>query len=85
MVTQRPFLQNYLKIVQPVWEKKYFRVFFVWLPWKPKLFENRPTSLGEEELWSIFRLVAIAMEIRIMHGSQIFEGILIRSLRGCFL
>ena len=48
-----------------------------------KLFENMPTSLGEEEFWSFFHFVA--METKILHGSQKFEGNLVRSLRGCFL
>ena len=48
-----------------------------------KLFENLPTSLGEEEFWSFFHFVA--METRILHGSQKFEGNLVRSLKGCFL
>ena len=56
-VIQGTFLQNYLKICQPVWEKKNY--------------------------WSFCRFVA--METRILHGSQKFEGILVRSLRGCFL
>ena len=48
-----------------------------------ELFENLPTSLGEEEFSSFFRFVA--METRILHGSQNLEGILVTSFRGCFL
>ena len=43
-----------------------------------KLIENLPTSN-----FKVFCFVA--METRILHGSQKFEGILVRSLRGCFL
>ena len=57
-VIQGTFLQHYLKICQPVWEKKNFDFFF-------------------------FHFVA--METRILHGSQKIEGNLVRSLRGCFL
>ena len=55
----------------------------IWRKISTKLFENLPTSLGEEEFWSFFHFVA--METRILHGSQKFEGNLVRSLRGCFL
>ena len=40
-----------------------------------KLFENLPTSF----------FGFVAMETGILHGSQKFEGILVRSSRGCFL
>ena len=47
------------------------------------LFENQSTSFGEEEFLSLFCLVAI--ETRIMNGSQQFERIVVKTLTGCFL
>ena len=49
-------------------------------PWWPCFLTNQ-YDLKESEVF--FRLVA--METRILQGSQIFEGILVRTLRGGFL
>ena len=41
-------------------------------------------SVWEKNNFEVF-FCFVAMETRILHGSQYFEGILVRSLRGCFL